>query len=112
MMLCRIADLNVSVPAAGGLASRCAAYLTDPDSVPDIVIRPEAYRAERYDPRVGENTVAYMESAYQFCRALLDHDGFYLHASAVAYNGRAYLFSGPSGMILSYIITTFSEAVA
>ena len=32
-----------------------------------------------------------------FCRRLLEFGGFMLHASAVVYNGRAYLFSAPSG---------------
>jgi hypothetical protein len=39
-----------------------------------------------------------MESAYQFCHQLLDFNGLYLHASAIEWEGRAYLFSGPSGM--------------
>lgn len=39
-----------------------------------------------------------MESSRLFYRALLENDGLYLHASAVCVDGRAYLFSGPSGM--------------
>jgi hypothetical protein len=41
--------------------------------------------------------LAYLESGRQFFTALLEHDGFYLHASAIAYEGRGYLFSAPSG---------------
>lgn len=44
-----------------------------------------------------ENAV-YMESGFQFYRELLHFDGMMLHASAVALNGKAYLFSGPCGM--------------
>ena len=42
--------------------------------------------------------VAYMESAAQFYGRLVDHNGFYLHSSAVVLDGKAYLFSGDSGM--------------
>lgn len=97
-LLCKIADLFVSVPTAGGLASRCAEYVYDGEAAADIVIHPEQYRTEKYSPRLPENTVPYMESAYQFCRALIGFDGFYLHSSAIEQDGRAYLFSGPSGM--------------
>ena len=94
-MLCKIADLLAEVPAAGGLAPRCEAYLCAHGATPDIVIREELYRKERYDPRITFESVAYMEAAYQFYLQLLDHSGFYLHSSAVMYEGKVYLFSGP-----------------
>ena len=37
-----------------------------------------------------------MEAAYQFCLELVNFGGFYLHASAVVVDGKAYLFSGHS----------------
>lgn len=95
-MLCKIADLTVDVPAAGGLAPRCAEYLHNGNDQADIVICPEAYRFEKYPEGTGEETVAYMESAYQFYKALIAYGGFYLHSSAVVLDGKAYLFSGPS----------------
>lgn len=94
-MLCKIAQLLTEVPSAGGLASRCQDYLWPESGIPDIVIREEAYRTEKYDPRLGESGIAYMESAYQFYRKLVEFGGFYLHSSAVVLNGKAYLFSGP-----------------
>ncbi len=39
----------------------------------------------------------YMWTGEQFCQSLLAFDGFMLHASAVVYRGKAYLFSAPSG---------------
>ncbi|MBO5111539.1 MAG: hypothetical protein J6D21_12600 [Clostridia bacterium] len=39
-----------------------------------------------------------MESGSQFYFKLMDFNGMMLHASAVELDGRAYLFSGPSGM--------------
>lgn len=97
-MLCNIAELLTEVPEAGGLASRCRDYVSQKTGEPDIVIRAENYRTDRYADTVPADVVAYMESAYQFYTSLLDFDGFYLHSSAVALDGNGYLFSGPCGM--------------
>jgi hypothetical protein len=96
-MLCRIADLFVEVPDTGGLAPRVRDYLWEKDEQADITIcesdfRPHAWKGT---PR---NTYCYMESGANFYANLLRYNGMMLHASAVAYNGRAYLFSGPSGI--------------
>ena len=96
-MLCKIADLLIEVPEAGGMAPRCRGYLTNEQGGADITIRADLYKAEKYGT-AGENMVAYMESCVQFCRSLIHFDGFYLHSSAVELDGKAYLFSGPSGM--------------
>ena len=96
-MLCKIADLKTEVPTAGGLASRCAAYLCGENDGADITIRTELYRYDLYPSRWTEEMVAYMESAYQFYLELVEFDGLFLHASAVVLDGKAYLFSGHSG---------------
>ena len=95
MMKCKIADLIAEVPTSEGLASRCEDYVCDGEGGADIIIRTELYRREKYDSRLSENTVAYMESAYQFYCQLVEFEGFYLHSSAVVLDGKAYLFSGP-----------------
>lgn len=41
--------------------------------------------------------IVYLESGWQFYTQLLKFNGLMLHASAVAMNGNAYLFSGPCG---------------
>ena len=97
-MLCKIADLIAEIPEAGGLAPRCWDYLYNGTETPDIVIDDSKYRAERYSERMTPEGIAYMESSFQFYLELLKHNGFYLHSSAVELEGRAYLFSGPSGM--------------
>lgn len=97
-MLCKIADLLTQIPEAGGLAPRCQAYLCPGTAEPDVIIQPEKYRAGRYSPHITAEGVAYMESAFQFYTELVRFDGLYLHASAVALEGRAFLFSGPSGV--------------
>lgn len=96
-MLCKIADLIIDVPATGDMISRCKDYLTKQNNSADIIIRAERYKPEKY-PNLDEAGVAYMESGSQFCYALPRFNGFYLHSSAVEYEGRAYLFSGPCGM--------------
>ena len=95
-MRCKIADIVTEVPAAGGLAARCKAYLWNDAGEPEITISEEKYRRERYGSHFGEDSVAYMEAAYQFCLELVKFSGFYLHASCVVLDGKAYLFSGPS----------------
>jgi hypothetical protein len=95
-MLCRIADLLVEIPAAGGMTLRCEEYLTAETENADIIIYADRYKYNRY-PNLDLNGVAYLESGWQFYQQLLKYDGIYLHSSAVEMNGRAYLFSGPCG---------------
>lgn len=96
-MLCKIADLIVDVPETGGLAPRVGAYLYETDRTPDIVIREEDYRPNAWKAASRE-LYCYLESGSRFYVRLLGYDGMMLHASALAYKGRAYLFSGPSGV--------------
>lgn len=96
-MLCKIADLLVEVPAAGGMASRCRDYLINEPISADITIRTDRFKPDRF-AYPDENLMAYMESGFQFCSQLLNFDGLHLHSSAIEWEGKAYLFSGPSGM--------------
>lgn len=94
-MIYRIADLNVIVPEAGGMAPRCQAYLTDQNQVADFAIDSQGYKTHLWEGMTYE-MACYMESGYQFYANLLRYDGIMLHASALAYEGQAFLFSGPS----------------
>lgn len=96
-MLCKIADLITEVPEAGGLAPRCREYLLEVPTTPDIVISEDMYHPENWTG-LSDDLVAYMESGFIFNGNLLRHSGMMLHASAVVYKGKAYLFSGPCGM--------------
>ena len=97
-MLCKIAELLTEVPAAGGMASRCRDYLTAERAAPELVISETRYQIQAKSwPRLREEHLAYMASGDQFYWGLLRFDGLMLHASAVALEGRAYLFSGPCG---------------
>ena len=96
-MLCYIADLLVEIPAAGGMAPRCRDYLTDRKEPADIEIRQEEYDLAWWNTD-DEDLATYIESGLHFYVQLLRFNGMLLHASAVEWNGKAYLFSGPSGM--------------
>ena len=96
-MLCKIADLITEVPETGGLAPRFGNYLWEGNQTPDIVIRESEYRPNVWKG-VSRERYCYMESGTHFYAKLLYFDGMMLHASAVAYGGRAYLFSGPCGV--------------
>ena len=67
-MICRIADLIVDVPAAGGMASRCAEYLTSTDAPADIVISADLYRREKYPTlsEVSSHIAGYYVSGNRF----------------------------------------------
>ena len=97
-MHCRIADVIVEVPAAGDLVSRCRDYLYSGPEQPEIVLDGENIRYELYDPRLKQADVIYLETGWQFGAGLLSHGGFYLHASAVEVEGKAYLFSANCGV--------------
>lgn len=98
MIRCKIADLITEIPAAGGIASRCGDYIWNGEESTDIIIRAEIYKKEKYHSETSEMMVAYLESARQFYSHLLNYNGFYLHASTIVKDNRAYLFSGPSGV--------------
>lgn len=79
------------------MAPRCRGYESSEQGKADIVIREELYDLNKY-PGLSDETKIYLQSGFQFYRALLGFDGLMLHASAVALNGKAYLFSGPCGV--------------
>lgn len=75
-------------------------YLCDFDGDPQIVIGlDDQYVLEKHKecPNLSLYDCEYMWTGANFCEQLLDFDGFMLHASAVVYQDRAYLFSAPSG---------------
>lgn len=96
-MRTRIADLLIEIPEVGGMAPRLAGYQTTENGSADILISAEYYRWDKY-PRATPEEIAYWESGLQFSHHLLSFEGLVLHASAVELGGRAYLFSGPSGV--------------
>lgn len=96
-MLCKIAELITEVPETGSLAPRCRDYLYFGDSPAEIVLREDAFDRSGCRANMSADNLAYMETGRQFSSLLLEHNGLYLHASAVAKDGKAFLFSGISG---------------
>lgn len=96
-MLCKIADLLVDVPEAGGVAPRYVDYLWTerPDS--EIIKIKEEYYAPEDWPGVPYEFMCFHEAGAQFFTWLLEYNGMMLHSSAIGWEGRAYLFSAPSG---------------
>lgn len=95
-MLCRIAELIVEVPATGDLIPRCMEYRYEGNKCSDIIIHEEQFRPNAWQGLTG-NDYVYCESGNLFYVHLLRHNGVMLHASVVAMDGKAYLFSAPSG---------------
>ena len=96
---CRISELVVEVPDAGGVYTPLYLQYSDfSTDKPDIIIDETKFKREDYPVNMTEEMISYMESYSQFCRELIFFHGFTLHASAVEFDGKAYLFSGPCGI--------------
>ncbi|MBE6779418.1 MAG: hypothetical protein E7545_00430 [Ruminococcaceae bacterium] len=95
-----ICGLNVLMDA-GEITSRQAEKYLSPEGFEkaDITVVPTKEAIEAYTARckTTDEISSYMVEAGIFYRQLLNFDGVFLHASAVVYNDRAYLFSAPCG---------------
>lgn len=105
MPLYRIAGLTVYMEPEGAmLRQRAEQYRFDGQSLKkedcDIVLdpRPQGFLkwAEQYRQFTFESN-EYTWYGYRFYNELVRHGGFFLHASAAALDGKAYLFSADSG---------------
>ena len=52
---------------------------------------------QKENPHLSLDECEYIWTGYEFCKKLLDFDGFMLHSSGIAYENKAYLFSAASG---------------
>lgn len=76
-------------------------YRSEFSDSPQITIHVPRSMIERLrgeNPHLTSNICEYLESGSVFYQRLLDFDGLMIHASALMWQGRAYLFSGPCGM--------------
>ena len=100
---CKIAELDVLIRVLNPdcrVISQSRSYLYDFSGSPQIEIGFDSDFLEnrhREFPSVPVCEHEYIWTGYDFGKKLLLYDGFLLHASAVAYKGRAYLFSAPCG---------------
>lgn len=94
-----IAGLKVDMAVFGRTARQAAAYASDCPGEADITIRCDARKILERSPRLESEDVAeYVCTGILFARRLPEFGGLQLHASAVILDGRAYLFSAPSGV--------------
>lgn len=93
----KITDLIVEMDTFGRTERQAVPYLADGVQKTDILIdsRWQSFR-EKF-PFISEDESEYYCSAYSFYTQLVDFNGMMLHSSAVVKDGRAYLFSAPSG---------------
>lgn len=96
-MLCKIADLVTEVPEVGGNAPHLRPYIYEGDNPVEVVVDHKKFDPYQYNIDLSYEALTYLESGRQFFYYLLWHNGFYLHSSSVAYQGKGYLFSAPSG---------------
>ncbi len=97
----KIADLVVKMePEHAPLLPQSQAYLYNgnDESICDILTSGKVYNSyrERY-PYAEDSLIEYMHTGSVFYKGLITHNGMMLHASAVELDGKAYLFSAPSG---------------
>ena len=88
----------VDMDVSGQTAQRAAPYVAPAEGPADITLTCDVRRILELNPGLTSQDVAqYMGTGKYFARALLEFDGSFLHASAVALEGKAYLFSATSG---------------
>ena len=93
-----IAGLKVDMEVSGRTERQAVAYLASAEGAADITITCDVERILELNPQLGNEEMAeYLGTGALFANALLDFGGSYLHASAVILDGKAYLFSAPSG---------------
>lgn len=98
MSLYRIADLLVQMEVTGRTRQQAMAYAVQENAPADIVLECDIDQILELNPELQDRDVAeYMGTGAIFARELLGFQGSFLHSSAVVLDGKAYLFSAPSG---------------
>lgn len=98
MSMYRIADLLIQMDVSGRTLQQAKAYAVETDAPADIVLKCDVDEILQLNPDFSDRDVAqYMGTGAIFARELLAFDGSFLHSSAVVLDGKAYLFSAPSG---------------
>ena len=97
-MIYEIAGLKVEMkPRYDRLKRQSETYISSGEPV--ITLNPDLYgKINSTLVNRTDEDIEYIYSSAEFCREIIRHGRFFLHASAVVYNDEAYLFSAPSGM--------------
>ena len=92
------AGLQVDMKATGRTRKQALPYAVTAEGPADMTLHCNVQRLMEQNPAVTDPDGAeYMGTGTLFARELLRFDGFQLHSSAIELEGRAYLFSAPSG---------------
>lgn len=94
-----IADLVVDMRASGRTLRQAQPYLAERENrSADITIDLDLADLMARNPKYTDaDMLEYLASGLLFSREVLKFDGYYIHASAVILNEKAYLFTAPSG---------------
>ncbi len=92
----KIAGLVVKMDTFGRTVRQAEAYRCEP-AQPDITVVTKWELMKEHYPNLSDEDCEYLCTGSSFYRQLLDFEGMMLHSSAVVMDGRAYLFSAPSG---------------
>lgn len=93
--LYEIAGLTVQMDTFGRTLRQAAPYLCAPREHVDIYIHSDRQAVRDKNPGMTDDHAEYLASGASFYRQLPEYDGLLLHSSAVAVDGKAYLFSAP-----------------
>lgn len=98
MALYQIADLIVEMELSGRTKDQAEPYRIEADVPAQIAIPFEHGKVLEKFPHMTDFSMAeYMATGSAFAAEILRFNGFQFHASAVALDGKAYLFSAPPG---------------
>lgn len=95
-----IAGINFNIDASGHSARMAEKYLVDFDENA-VLLQFSKEGAQRFikdHPAADIQDWNYFFESGKFSATILDYDGFVFHASAIEYEGNAYLFSANSGV--------------
>lgn len=97
--LYKVAGLTLQMDTFGRAEMQARPYKIEADetAVPDIIIASHGQTLKEAHPYLSEDACEYLSTGGSFYRQLLQYNGMMLHASAVMMDGKAYLFSAPSG---------------
>jgi len=92
-----IAGLRVAMKSFGRTLVQAGAYEIPVTDEPDIVIHSDPEKLQASCPYLSLDSCEYLCTGASFYTQLLLHNGIMLHSSCVVVDGRAYLFTAPSG---------------
>lgn len=94
----RIAGLITKMDTFGFTGDLARPYRIEPCPEADITIEADFRELKAAYPNAPDEIFEYVETGRDFYAKLIDFSGMMLHASAIAVDGRAYLFSADSGV--------------